>query len=646
MANPERALIPIPREINLKEFFFQWNPVVSIITEPGINDDLFSAQTLCDACLDRKIPTPRITATTEISSHPDSPKILIGDPNFNFLLLEEMKKRNLQIPEEIGDEGYILDISHDMILIAANADAGVFYGVQTLIQMLPESENGKIPCVFIRDWTTLKHRGISLDFARGVVYKKDMIKENIERMGHYKMNFLILYLEDAFLFKSHPDIGENRDRLTPEECRELDEFAKKRHVHLVPALDSPGHMERLLRHPRYSYLREGEEHEWQKSVINVTHPDAYPLLKDLYNDLCDVFSSPYVYMGGDECFGLGKGRNMELLDKVGAALFIRHIKIIREILAERGKRMIIWADQFEPDFFKAFGIGNFGIKGLYQVPRDVIIAPWHYGKMEKFPFGKRLIEMKFDTHLWSSFSCHEIYPLMRSTAKNVETYIPFAHKHGALGAIHSSWKDWNSFNEFNWPQAIYFSEWAWTKDGRTMEELLPKAVESFYGKGTGELAKTFLLLGDIDHYFGWGVIGLEAPGFKLFFETMQPRELNSDILKLLKEFRKEHKKARKIFEKVRSKASRNTGHLDYVEFALDQQEILADLILCRHLMAKTDDASRKKFKTLLSDVYQGLRDTFERFQRLWLRGERVLGLENNKRNFLALIESLEKYLSS
>jgi hypothetical protein len=644
MRHPERVLIPIPRDIHVKKVFFQWNPDVLIMTEPGIKDDLSSAQTLVDACLERKIPAPRMITTTEISACPDSRKILIGNPCFNFPLLEEMKKKKINITREIGDDGYILDISPDQILIAANTNAGVFFGVQTLIQLLPEKKTGKIPCVFIRDWTPVKHRGISLDFARGVVYKTELIKQNIKRLAHYKMNFLILYLEDAFLFPSHPDIGENRDRLTPDECRELDEFARKHHVQLVPALDSPGHMERLLRHPKYTYLREGEEHDWQKSVINVSHPDTYPLLKDLYNDLCDVFSSPYVYMGGDECFGLGKGKNGELLDKVGAALFIRHIKIIREILAERGKRMVIWPDQFEPDFFKAFGIDNYGIEGLYQVPRDVIIAPWHYGKMDEFPFGETLRQLGFDTHLWSSFACHEIYPLMRSTAKNVETYIPFAHKQGALGAIHSSWKDWNSFNEFNWPQAIYFSEWAWEAPGRTMEELLPFAVESFYGPGTAELAKTFLLLGDIDRYFGWGMIGIGAPGFRLFFEPMNPWELNEDTLKLMGVFGKELKKVREIFENVKQKVTRNSEHLDYVEFALDQQEILAYLVLCRHLMSKTDEESRKQLQFLLSDTYKKLQELFKRFQELWLRGERPLGLEHNKNIFQKLIKSIEENL--
>lgn len=638
------GLIPKPREIQIKEGSFEWKDDIVIIIEPGRNDDLFSAQSLIEACRERKINSPGIISTTEICKYENSPKIIIGDPNFNFILLEEMKKRKVNITREMGDDGYILDISPDLILIAANTNAGAFYGVQTLIQLLPEKKSGKIPCVLIKDWTTLKHRGVSLDFARGVVYKTELIKENIKRLSHYKMNFLILYLEDAFVFPSHPEIGENRDRLTPDECLELDQFAKKHHVQLVPALDSPGHMERLLRHPKYSSLREGEEHDWQKSVINVSHPDTYPLLKDLYNDLCDVFSSPYVYMGGDECFGLGKGKNKELLDKAGSSLFIRHIKIIRKILAERGKRMIIWPDQFEPDFFKAFGIENFGIEALYQVPRDVIIAPWHYGKMDEFPFGETLMQLGFDTHLWSSFACHEIYPLMRTTAKNVETYIPFAHKQGALGAIHSSWKDWNSFNEFNWPQAIYFSEWAWEAAGRTMEQLLPFAVESFYGPGTAELSKTFLLLGDIDRYFGWGMIGIGAPGFRLFFEPMNPWELNEDTLKLQEEFRKELKIARDIFENVREKISRNPEHLDYIAFALDQQELLADLVFCRHLMAKTDEGSKKQLQILLSDTYKKLQELFERFQELWLRGERPLGLETNKKHFQNLIKSIEESL--
>ena len=84
----------------------------------------------------------------------------------------------------------------------------------------------------------------------------DMFKETVRRMAHYKMNHMILYLEDAFQLPSHPDIGEDRDQITAQQARELCAYAKKHHVDVAPCYNSPAHMGHTLRHPNYQYLQE------------------------------------------------------------------------------------------------------------------------------------------------------------------------------------------------------------------------------------------------------------------------------------------------------------------------------------------------------------------------------------------------------
>jgi hypothetical protein len=306
--------------------------------------------------------------------------------------------------------------------------------------------------------------------------------------------------------------------------------------------------------------------------------------------------------------------------------------------------MVVWADQMEPNFFKVFGIENYGLEALYQVPRDVVIAPWHYNRVDEFSYGNTLNELGFDMHLWSSFNNWDMFPMMNATARNVESYTPFAHKLHALGIIHSSWKDWNSFNEYNWPQAIYFSEWAWESPGRPMHELLPLAVESFYGPHTGELTSVLFLLGDIDKYFGWGIIGLGAPGYTLFFDPIEPRKLNEETQQLQSEFREKLNKAKDTLMKVKKTASLNTEHLDYIEFAIQQQEFLADLIQCRHLLAG-DDESIKQAQGLLKDIQNRFFPLYNRFTELWLRSERPLGLEPNKAKWMNLKKSIDEGLA-
>lgn len=356
MSDAASRLIPKPREIALGEGVFAWADDLVIVVEPGCEADMRAAQTLVEACHERGLPKPGILETRDSDEIGDRRPIIIGDPCSHPPLTKALREANIDFPGIVTDQGYALTITPNRVLIAGIERAGVYYGVQTLIQLLPE-HNGGVPCLRASDWTTLPRRGISMDLYSGEVYTMDLMKRNIRRLAHYKLNLLVLYLEDAFEFPSHRDIGELRDRLTTREVKELDVFARRHHVELVPCYDSPGHMSNTLNHPNYKRLREGTETEAQKAVINLTHPDAYPLLKDLYGDLCRAFSSEINYVSGDEAFAIGTGASKGLADEIGKAnMFVGYLKKTREFLAEHGKRIAVAGDPFEPGFFKAFGL--------------------------------------------------------------------------------------------------------------------------------------------------------------------------------------------------------------------------------------------------------------------------------------------------
>jgi len=639
-------LVPLPREVKALKGNFAWQKGIRVILEKGNVRDAFAAEILLKACKDRGIAAPKIYDKTDLKT-PGKPTIIAGDPCRHFLLLEAMKKNGIEISQEMGDDGYILHISPSQILIAGNTAAGIYYGFQTLIQLLPEKGETGIPCVSIRDWSSLRHRGISMDFARGQFPTPEYVKKIIGEMAHYKLNMLVLYLENAFLFPSHPNLGKNRDRLTPEEAKDLDAFAKKHHVMLIPCLDSPAHMERFLAEPEISHLAEGTELDYLRSLINVTHPETYPLLQELYTDMAKAFSAPLFLIAGDEVLALGKGKSKKEADKYGADnLYIRHIKILREILLDLGKRSIVAGDPFEPGFFKAFGIDNYGLKALYKLPRDIIIIPWHYNRVEKFEFGEQLNNLGFDMHLWASFCDYNgIFPETGTALDNISSYVPYAHRLNALGALCSGWGDRNTFRETNWPTCAFFSEYAWRQDAREKGKLFPIAAERFFGPGTAAIEKAHLFLGNIHHYFGWSIMGLDSPGFRMFYNPMEPRELTEEQLGLLSEFRRDAKAARKSFEIARKNASRHRDFLEFVEFSLDQFDVMGDLVECRHLMAKKDPKSQKRFKALIKNVSESVTSLHKRYQKLWHRSRRPKGLEPNNGNFEKLIESIRKIMN-
>ncbi|MEI7635585.1 MAG: family 20 glycosylhydrolase [bacterium] len=642
MTDSFERLIPLPRRIARLEGLFTWDSPPRVVLEKN-DDDLRAAETLRAACATRRLPEPHIVTSPTEPGDPAEPLILAGDPCRHLPLLRAMEHAGMAIVPELGSEGYLLQITPRLILVAGNTPAAVYYGFQTLIQLLP-ADGGppRLPCALIQDWPDMRQRGISMDIARGEVSTPKTIETEITRIAHYKMNFLLLYIEDAFEFASHPDIGENRDRLTADDARRLDRFARNHHVMLCPCVDSPGHMERLLRLSPYARLAEGTESPSLQMVINVSHPETYPLLRRLYGDICDAFSCPLIHIGGDEAVALGTGASRPEAERFGAKrLFARHLKELRAFMASRGRRIICWADPFEPNFFKPFGIENYGIEGMTMLPRDILLSSWHYGRIDDFPFGEQAAAMGFELQLMTSMGAHELFPELELAAENVETFTPFARKPGVLGVVHSNWGDVNSFREYTWPANAHFAEWAWRPGARPWAQLLPIAAESFFGPGAGDLASVCRCLGDARKYFGWAVIGIGMPINKVFFDPIGPCKLGAERKSLLYDYRQRCRAARETFDRVRPIAARETETLDYIDFAIDQFSLLTDIAECRHLLAVDPGAAA----LLLEKLAEELPLLARRYEQLWNRARMPKGLGPNTAKFANLIESVLQKVS-
>jgi hypothetical protein len=637
------TLIPRPQRIEALAGHFAWNQETVLVLEPGNEADRQAAETLLEACRESGRPRPR-AATASSVSLPVSDNYVLAGERCRLLPLAALRRQEkaAPTPPELGDDGYVLEITPGRILLEGVTSAGVYHGFQTLIQLLHAAgTNAQLPAVRITDWTDLKWRGVSIDYGRGEVETVAAMKRFIQIMAHYKLNHLFIYLEDAFLFPSHPDIGEGRDRLTTPEALELDAFARRHHVELVPMFDSPAHIERVLALPRYAHLAEGETPPPLRTVIDTSNPETYTLLDGLYTDLAQAFPSRLMHVGGDESLALGKGRSKPLADQIGEAdLYLRHLKKVRDIFVRNGKRMIVAGDPFEPDFFKPFGGTNYGIGVLSQVPRDVILQPWHYGVVQEFPFGEQARALGFEALYWSSLEAHHAYfPLFQNALANVESFIPFAHRQQALGVTHSHWGDRvpHPLREVNWPGIIHFAEWAWRENGRTGDLLFPRAMESFCGLGSGGLADTLLFLGNADRYFPWAVQFLDHAGRPLFFETFAPRELTEGQRKLLADFRRDGAGARVKFDRARAAATRHRDYFDLIAFALDQADILGDLVECRHHLARKDEESRRRAGEMLVQLGKTLPALMHEYETLWHRSRRPLGLAASRQPFERVI---------
>ncbi|MFA6713278.1 MAG: beta-N-acetylhexosaminidase [Bacteroidales bacterium] len=229
---------------------------------------------------------------------------------------------------------YTLSVTSDKIIIRGYNEQGLFYGVQTLIQLLPVEGNCMIPCVKIEDEPRFEYRGMHLDVVRHI-FPINYIKKYIDYLALHKMNYFHWHLTDdqgwRMESKSHPKLNEYgayRDGTiiglfpgtgvdstryggfyTIKEMKEVVKYAAKRYITVVPEIDIPGHSMAILA----AYPEFGTEPDrvvkpaitWgiynrQNNVLAPSEP-MFEFLEDVFNELMDVFPGKYIHIGADEC---------------------------------------------------------------------------------------------------------------------------------------------------------------------------------------------------------------------------------------------------------------------------------------------------------------------------------------------------------
>lgn len=323
-------------------------------------------------------------------------KGLHGSHQAIHLLLNQNKD------EEIGDEGYRLLVNHDKIEIKANKPAGLFHGVQTLLQLLPpEIENAtpiygvkwEIPAVEIVDYPRFGWRGMLFDVARHFFTKQE-VKDFIDNMVKYKFNLLHLHLTDdqawRLEIKSLPKLTEvgawrapregpwgTFTKPTPDEpktyggfytqddIKEIIDYAAERFVNIMPEIDVPGHsLAAVAAYPELSatpgeyQVNSGERFMiWEKGVfygtldntLNPANEQVYEFLDKVFTEVAALFPFEYIHMGGDECYK-GFWEKSEACKQLMAREGLKDmnelqsyfVKRVAGIIKSKGKKMMGW----------------------------------------------------------------------------------------------------------------------------------------------------------------------------------------------------------------------------------------------------------------------------------------------------------------
>ncbi len=284
-------------------------------------------------------------------------------------------------------QGYKLEIATEGITVSSQDEAGIYYGICTLIQILElsireEEPLYSLPCLNIDDWPDFPVRGVMLDISRDKVPTMETLFDLVDMLASWKINQLQLYIEHTFAYRNHSDVWANSSPITGQEILELDAYCRDRYMELVPQQQSGGHMHRWLVHERYASLAETHERfmaPWGELTqgpfsLCPIDPGSLDLIRHLYDELLPHFTSRTFNVCCDEMADIGFGRSKETSEKIGVGrIYLEYLKKVYREVKSRGYTMQFWGDMIVkyPDL-------------ISELPMDLIALEWGYE--ENHPF--------------------------------------------------------------------------------------------------------------------------------------------------------------------------------------------------------------------------------------------------------------------
>lgn len=505
-------IIPKPVLVHTESGNFRLSPNVKI-TKDKSRDELTSISNYLSNAIENIIGFPlEITHSDRIRK--------------NAILLELLTEQN----NSIGDEGYILEVKPSMIHISANKAAGIFYGVQSLVQLIPETfENNEninkseivISCVYIEDYPRFGWRGLLLDAAHWWYEREDIMKY-IDQMSKYKYNTLTLHLTNdnawRIEIKAFPKLNEIGSWRVPrtgiwgtfeepqpgekatyggyythEELKGLVKYAQERHVTIVPKIELPGHMLALIAsYPETSCtglqysVNPGSRRKYGEIPYEMCagKDSNFDMLDKILDEYVEIFPSEYIHIGGDEvnfsfwrtcpnCQQRMKEENLQNVEELQSYF----IKRVSGMLNSKGRKLVGWDEILKGGLAPNATVMSWrGITGgieAAQMKHDVVMAPNTYTYFDYRQTDRNIIP---ETYCWGQLSLNQVYN-WEPVPDNVDPqYI--------IGGQGQLWSEFmphlRQVEYMTWPRALALAEVLWSpQNARDLDKFILRAENHF-----------------------------------------------------------------------------------------------------------------------------------------------------------------------
>lgn len=413
-------IFPKPQEIKLTNGLFELNDKTQIIIpENPSENDIYLAKYLVNDLVDKYYLSLQ---TRRISSIPVNANTIVMGTIDNPLIKEYCLNHGIDVTSKSpGKEGYVMIVDKKTIIIAGWDDAGAFYGLQSLRQLIDKNKQFNIPCLQIKDWPYFSFRGIRMfvPAPEDVPFFKRFIKDF---MAMYKFNKLIVEfggfrsdlhpeinagwllftkdlnytrtpeLDGLFGFdrnSNHQDAG-GGEIIDKEITRDIVQFTKHNFIDFIPEIPTLSHAYALLNsHPELAIF---EEDIWP-DVYDPTNPKTYELIFDVFDEYIDAVQPEMIHIGHDEWRGFPMSKSPAFKDADYADLYISDVNTLYDYLTKKGIKVAMWGDfllekvrgkgartkkSLTGEAYKIPGAIPFErIKN--EIPKDILIFNWMWG---------------------------------------------------------------------------------------------------------------------------------------------------------------------------------------------------------------------------------------------------------------------------
>ncbi len=388
----------------------------------------------------------------------------------------------------IDTQAYRLTIAEDAIEITGNGDAGLFYGVQTLVQLIKRDAADRLllPKGVIEDWPKLQLRFLHWD-TKHHQDRMETLKRYLDWAARFKANMIGFELEDKFEYPSHPVIGAP-GAFTTSELQEIVNYGLERFIQVVPVIQAPAHMAYVLKHPQFAELR-ADGNNYQSRMSD---PRTRDLIFSMYDDVIKATRGvDYLFVSTDEVYYAGiEGGDRPYTPENRSLAWVEFVRRAHDHLAKQGRRMLIWAEypllpkhvpMIPPDV----------IDGVIGEP-DYIPAEKKLGMRQLAYVSMQGEEFLFPNHLTLEDGKGRSQGHLDEAAASIAS-----GKHwqaNPIGVFGAAWADSGLHNETFWLGWSAVAQYGWNPGVAPVDQHIADFINVYYGSRTEGMVEIYRLM--------------------------------------------------------------------------------------------------------------------------------------------------------